>query len=43
LITFRAHEPGSTTITFTNCYRGCADDLTRADSREVSWTVTVSR
>jgi len=43
LITFRAKAPGTTQITLTNCYRGCNSEETRAESRSVSWTVTVER
>jgi hypothetical protein len=40
--TFRALAPGTTTITLTNCVRGCADERDRALSRTVSWNVTVA-
>lgn len=43
LITFRAKAPGTTQITLTNCYRGCDNQENRAESRSVSWTVTVER
>jgi hypothetical protein len=39
--TFDARRPGSVTIMLRNCYRGCDDEATRAQSREVTWTVTV--
>jgi hypothetical protein len=42
-ITFRAKAPGTTRITLTNCYRGCATPQDRAESRSVSWSVTVER
>lgn len=41
LIAFRAKAPGTTQITVANCYRGCATDENKAESRELSWTVTV--
>lgn len=43
LITFRAKAPGTTQITLTNCYRGCNTAENKAESRSVSWTVTVER
>jgi len=43
LITFRAKAPGTTQITLTNCYRGCNTQENRAESRSVSWNVTVER
>lgn len=43
LVTFRAKAPGTTQVTLKNCYRGCDTDENRAESRSVSWTVTVSR
>lgn len=38
---FRAAESGQVTITLVNCYRGCRTDADRAESREVTWTITV--
>jgi Chagasin family peptidase inhibitor I42 len=43
LITFRAEAPGTTQIVLTNCYRGCATAENQAESRSVSWNVTVER
>jgi hypothetical protein len=43
LITFRAQNPGTATIVLSNCFQGCANERTRAASREVSWSVTVER
>ncbi|HZM76597.1 MAG TPA: protease inhibitor I42 family protein [Candidatus Limnocylindrales bacterium] len=43
LITFRAKAPGTTKITLTNCYRGCQTAQDQAESRSVSWNVTVER
>lgn len=43
LITFRAKAAGTTTITLTNCFQGCDNERTRAESRTVSWRVTVER
>jgi len=43
LITFRATAPGTTTITLDNCFQGCGNERTRAESRSVSWRVTVER
>lgn len=43
LITFRAKATGFTQITLTNCYRGCATEQDKAESRSVSWNVTVGR
>ena len=43
LITFRAKAPGTTQIKLTNCYRGCTTPENKAESREVSWNVTVER
>ena len=43
LITFRATAPGAATVTLKNCFQGCYNDRTRAESREVRWTVTVAR
>lgn len=43
LITFRATAPGTTIITLSNCFQGCGDERTKAQSRSVSWTVTVER
>lgn len=42
-VTFRAKAAGVTTIDLTNCFQGCDNDRTRAESRTVSWTVTVER
>jgi hypothetical protein len=43
LITFRAKASGTTRITLANCYRGCATEDDKRESRSVSWTVTVER
>jgi inhibitor of cysteine peptidase len=43
LITFKAKAPGTTTITLSNCFQGCGNERTRAESRQVSWSVTVER
>jgi hypothetical protein len=43
MITFHAKAPGTTEITLTNCYRGCATAENKAQSRSVSWNVTVER
>jgi hypothetical protein len=42
LITFKAKSAGTTTITLSNCFQGCDNERTQADSRSVSWTVTVA-
>jgi Chagasin family peptidase inhibitor I42 len=43
LFTFRAKTPGKAKITLTNCFQGCDTERTRAESRTVTWSVTVSR
>jgi Chagasin family peptidase inhibitor I42 len=43
LITFRAKAPGTAQITLSNCFQGCNSERTRAESRSVSWNVTVER
>jgi inhibitor of cysteine peptidase len=43
LITFRAKAPGNATVTLRNCFQGCWDGRTRALSRSVSWSVSVTR
>lgn len=41
LTTFRAGESGTTTITLANCFQGCHDPDKDAESRKVTWTITV--
>jgi len=43
LITFRAKAPGTAKVTLSNCFQGCDNERTRAESRSVSWNVTVVR
>jgi inhibitor of cysteine peptidase len=38
---FDARRSGSVTITLHNCYRGCDNESTRAESRDAVWTVRV--
>jgi hypothetical protein len=39
---FDAERAGQVTVTLTNCFQGCWDERTRAESTTVTWTVTVS-
>jgi inhibitor of cysteine peptidase len=38
---FDARRAGSAAITLHNCFQACADDRTRAASRDLTWTVKV--
>ncbi len=39
---YDAKRPGQVTITLSNCFQGCRNDHTRAESKTLSWTVTIS-
>lgn len=39
---FDARRAGTVKVTLHNCFQGCHDERTRAASRDVTWTVSVS-
>ncbi len=38
---YDARAAGTTTVTLSNCFQGCDHPTTKAESRDVTWTITV--